>query len=65
MKVGKTIIKNSGVLIVRQIFLNVLALVTTGYIARCLGEMDYGKFAFAFAFVTLFKNVISIGEKGC
>jgi len=61
MKVGTTIIKNSGVLILKQLFLMIIALFATAYIARSLGEVYYGKFAFAFAFVVLFRVV---GEMG-
>ena len=48
------IIKNSIWLIVQPLILNFISLFIIGYIARKLGQSDYGKFIFAFGFVSIF-----------
>ena len=55
------VVKNSIWLIIQPLVLNVISLFVIGYIARSLGQVDYGKFTFAFAFISLFMPVINMG----
>lgn len=61
MKHTGTVVKNSIWLILQPLILNVISLFVIGYITRCLGQVDYGKFTFAFAFVALFQPFINMG----
>jgi O-antigen/teichoic acid export membrane protein len=54
-------IKNSIWLIVHPLILNVISIFATAYIARTLGQGDYGKFIFAFAFVSMFTPITNLG----
>jgi O-antigen/teichoic acid export membrane protein len=53
--------KNSLWLIVQPLILNVISIFVIGYIARTLGQADYGKFVFAFAFVAMFAPIANMG----
>jgi O-antigen/teichoic acid export membrane protein len=55
------VFKNSLWLTLQPLFLNIISIAVIGYIARVLGEGDYGKFIFAFAFVSLFLPFINMG----
>lgn len=61
MNHAKIIVKNSIWLIIQPFILNVISLFVIGYIARALGEADYGKFVFAFAFITIFSPFANFG----
>lgn len=61
MSHGRNIAKNSLWLIVQPLVLNVISLFVIGYIARTLGQIDYGKFTFAFAFVSIFVPLTNMG----
>lgn len=61
MSSTKKVIRNSSMLIVQQLVLNIISIAVTGYIARSLGQADYGKLMFAFSFVPLFLPVVNLG----
>jgi O-antigen/teichoic acid export membrane protein len=52
---------NSLWLMGRPLLLNVLSIVTTGYIARTLGAADYGAFNLGYAQVALFLPITNLG----
>src|SRR5918996_3552092 len=53
--------KNSIFYFTSQILGKGLFFLTTVYLARLLGASEYGKFAFAFGFVTLFSVITKFG----
>ncbi len=55
------VVKNSFWLIAQPLILNFISIFVVGYIARTLGQADYGKFVFAFAFVSLFNPLANFG----
>lgn len=61
MNPTQKIIKNSFWLIAQPLILNIISIFVVGYIARTLGEVDYGKFIFAFAFVSMFAPIGNMG----
>lgn len=61
MDVVQKVMKNSAVLMAEKMALSVLSIFVVSYVARNLGEVDYGKFALAFAFVMLFKILGNMG----
>ncbi len=48
-------------MIIQPLALNFISLFVIGYIARTLGQSDYGKFTFAFAFISVFMPLINMG----
>jgi O-antigen/teichoic acid export membrane protein len=61
---SKKIIENSLWLIVQPIVLNVISIAVVGYIARTLGQADYGKFVFSIAFIYMFMPLANMGLRG-
>lgn len=61
MSHSKRVAKNSIWLIIHPLILNMISLFVIGYIARCLGKADYGKFVFAFSFILMFMPIINMG----
>jgi O-antigen/teichoic acid export membrane protein len=61
MNSTQKVVKNSFWLITQPLILNVISIFVIGYIARTLGQADYGKFIFAFAFVMMFSPIASMG----
>jgi len=57
----KRIVKNSFFLISQQLILNVVSIFIIGYIARSLGQSDYGRFIFAFNFIGIFSPLTHLG----
>ncbi|MBP7507590.1 MAG: flippase [Prolixibacteraceae bacterium] len=57
----RKVIINSFWLILQPILLNLLSLFVIGYIARELGQAEYGKFVFAFSFVGIFLPLTNMG----
>ena len=55
------IIKNSFLLVSQQLMLNIVSIFSIGYVARYLGQLDYGKFVFAFSFINLFLPFTNFG----
>ncbi len=55
------VLKNSFWLVAQPLILNIISIFVIGYIARSLGKDDYGKFTFAFAFISLFMPIINMG----
>lgn len=53
--------KNSFWLIAQPLILNIISIFAIAYIARTLGEADYGKFIFAFSFVAMFSPMVNMG----
>ncbi|KPJ49272.1 hypothetical protein AMJ40_05900 [candidate division TA06 bacterium DG_26] len=61
MDAVQRVMKNSAVLVAEKIALSGLSIFVVSYVARSLGEVDYGKFAFAFGFVELFRILGDMG----
>lgn len=61
MNPAQKVIKNSTWLIIQPLILNIISIFVIGYIARTLGQADYGKFVFAFAFVSMFASLDNMG----
>ena len=61
MNTAQTITKNAGVLYIARIITLSLSLIFTIYIARYLGDVDFGKYSFAVAFTALFGIFIHLG----
>jgi O-antigen/teichoic acid export membrane protein len=57
----QSIARNSTYTIVSQVIINVVGVFVVGYIARKLGDVDYGKYVFAFAFVQTFSSMSNMG----
>lgn len=57
----QTIVKNTGVLILMHIVTMILGLIFTVLLARCFGDIAFGKYSFALAFTTLFAILIDPG----
>jgi len=55
------VLRNSLWIGLQPLILNIVSVFVTGYIARSLGQEDYGKFVFAFAFVALLMPVGNLG----
>jgi len=69
MNTAQKIIKNSSFLLIGEIFNAILGMLLVVYLARYLGVVQYGKYAFAFNFTSLFLvlsdlglNVLSVRE---
>lgn len=58
---GRRVAGNSFWLIGQPLLLNVLSIVSTGYIARKLGANDYGAFNLGFAQIALFNPLCHLG----
>ena len=61
MNTAQTIAKNAGILYIARIITLSLSLIFTIYIARYLGDVDFGKYSFAVAFTALFGIFIHLG----
>jgi O-antigen/teichoic acid export membrane protein len=61
MSSTEKVVKNSLWLIVQPLVLNIISIFVIGYIARTLGQADYGRFVFAFAFVMMFSPIANMG----
>lgn len=59
-RVGR-VAKNSVILVLQQVVINLLSVFVVGYIARKLGRIDYGVFSFAFAFTVFFTFIGHLG----
>lgn len=57
----RKVVKNSSWMIFQQLFLNLISIVAVGYIARTLGQENYGKFLFSFSIVQLFIPLVNMG----
>jgi len=57
----RTVAKNSFWLILQPLLLNVISIFAVGYIARMLGNEDYGKFIFVFSLIGMFIPFTSLG----
>lgn len=61
MTTVKTIAKNTGVLLSANVIVGILAFVLVIFIARYLGDVEFGKYSFALAFTSLFAILSHIG----
>jgi O-antigen/teichoic acid export membrane protein len=61
MSVVKRIVKNTGFLLLGRILTKVISLFSVIFIVRYLGDIGYGKYAFAFAFVSFFTIISEFG----
>jgi O-antigen/teichoic acid export membrane protein len=61
MTVIKKIVRNTGFLLLGRIFTKIISLFSVIYIVRYLGDIGYGKYAFAFAFVSFFTIISEFG----
>lgn len=57
----KTIFRNSAILTVQHITINLISIFVIGFIARRLGRSDYGIYSLAFAFPAVFEFLGSFG----
>ncbi len=53
--------RNALFLSLNPLFWGVVGVVTTGYVARSIGTVEYGKLSFAFAFVNFFTMFTNLG----
>lgn len=61
MKQTQRIVKNTVVLALTEVITKLFLLILTIFIARYLGVIEYGKYSFAFAFVSLFAIIPDLG----
>lgn len=61
MSAERTVAKNAVWLSLQPLFMNVLSLASTGYIARQLGSSEFGRFNLAYTFVAMFAPLASMG----
>ncbi len=61
MSSTKKVISNSIWLISQQLLLNVISITVIGYIARKLGQNNYGIFMFVFSFTAMFVPMVNMG----
>lgn len=61
MSHARRVAKNSFWLIAQPLILNIISLFVVGYVARTLGQGDYGRFTFAFTYIALFMPLTSVG----
>jgi len=61
MSTVKNIAKNTGFLLIGRIATKIISLFTVIYIVRYLGDAGYGRYAFAFAFVSFFTIIANFG----
>jgi O-antigen/teichoic acid export membrane protein len=61
MNTIKTIAKNTGVLAISQVITTILGFFLLIYIARYLGEVEFGKYSFAVSFTALFIIFADLG----
>ena len=61
MRPADRILKNSLLMVGQPLLLNILSLFAIGYIARVLGQTDYGRFTFAFALVAMLFPFANLG----
>jgi O-antigen/teichoic acid export membrane protein len=61
MTTAKRIAKNSTFIFLGDAFGHSLQLVLVVYLVRCLGDVTFGKYAFAFAFTSLFMILSDLG----
>jgi len=55
------VVANSSWLVVTPLVLNIVSLFVVGYVARTLGHVAYGSYAYAFAFVAMFTPLLHMG----
>jgi O-antigen/teichoic acid export membrane protein len=55
------VLKNSAILTLQHIIINIVTIFVVGYIARTLGKQDYGVYSLAFAFPIFFDFIGSFG----
>ena len=61
MTTAKRIAKNSAFIFLGDVIGHILQLVLVVYLVRCLGDVTFGKYAFAFAFTSLFMILSDMG----
>ena len=61
MNTIQTIAKNTGALTLMHIVTMVLGLIFTVSLARCFGDVAFGKYSFALAFTALFAVLMDLG----
>ena len=61
MSTVQTIAKNIGILLFANVTIGILGFVLVIFIARCLGDVEFGKYSFALAFAGLFAILSNIG----
>ena len=59
----ENVVKNSLWLSIQPLKLNVISIFAIGYIARVLGQEEYGRFLFAFTFVSMFSPISNFGSR--
>lgn len=55
------VVRNSTILTLQYLLINIITIFVIGYIARHLGKEDYGVYSLAFAFPLIFESVGSLG----
>jgi len=58
---ARRVVRNSALLILQPLLLNLLSIAVTGYIARRLGADDFGRFTYAFSISPLFASLAGLG----
>ena len=58
---SRKVLVNSAWLILQPLVLNIISIAVTGFIARSLGKVDFGRFNFAFSFVAIFQALSGMG----
>jgi len=61
MTIIKKIAKNSGSLLLGRVFTKIITLFVVIYMVRYLGDADYGRYAFVFAFISFFTIISDFG----
>jgi O-antigen/teichoic acid export membrane protein len=61
MNTIQTIAKNTGALTLMHIVTMILGLIFTVSLARCFGDVAFGKYSFALAFIALFAVLMDLG----
>jgi len=61
MSVERTVARNSAMLVLQPLLMNLLSLASTGFIARRLGSAEFGRFNLALAFVAMFAPLANLG----
>ena len=63
MRPIKRIMKNVGISFVGTNLLRIFSMILTIFIARYLGDIDYGKFSFVISFTGLFFILTDLGTR--
>jgi O-antigen/teichoic acid export membrane protein len=61
MDPSQRVIRNSVWMVAQPLLLNLLSLAVVGYMARVLGQDDYGRFIYGFTFVAMFAPFANMG----